>query len=259
LVKERGDRFTEIEERYARYEVFDPTGQKIGKVDDLFVDENGKPEYIGVKMGLLGTRSTLVPWEIARVDEERGRFVVAVDKDRAKDGPAFEDDQEITPEFEDRVRSYYGLGALSGSELRGTYYSDYRDTFRHASEEDELRVQRAEEELKVGTREREAGRLRVRKRVRTEREQLRVPKRREEVHVERVPVEGREAPEAEIGEGEISVPVVEEEVVVEKRPEVKEEIRIRKDLVEEEEVVEADVRREEIDVDDQTTRRRRDR
>jgi uncharacterized protein (TIGR02271 family) len=208
----------------------------------------------------LGTRSTLIPWEIARVDEERGRFVVAVDKDRAKDGPAFEDDQEITPEFEDRVHSYYGLGAFSVSEHRGTYYSDYRNASRRdASEEDEIRVQRAEEELKVGTREREAGRLRVRKRVRTEREQIRVPKRHEEVHVERVPVEGWEAPEAEIGEDEISVPVVEEEVVVEKRPEVKEEIRIRKDLVEEEEVVEADVKREDVDVDDQTTRRRRDR
>jgi stress response protein YsnF len=36
----------------------------------------------------------------------------------------------------------------------------------------------------------------------------------------------------------------------------KEEIRVRKDAVEEEEVVEEDVRREEVDVDDQTTGRR---
>ena len=50
--------------------------------------------------------------------------------------------------------------------------------------------------------------------------------------------------------------MVEEEVVVEKRPEVKEEIRIRKDSVQEEELVEEDVRREEVDVDDHTNRRR---
>ena len=249
MTKERGDRYTELEERFARYEVYDPLGQRIGKVDDLFVDENGKPEYIGVKMGFLGTKSTLIPWEIARVDEEKGCFVVAVDKNRAKDGPAFDDDQEITPEFEDQVRSYYGLGALSVSEHRGTY-GDYRD----ASDEDELRMQRAEEELRVGTREREAGRLRVHKRVSTEREQLRVPKRREEVSVERVPVEGREASEVEIGEDEVSMPVVEDEVVVEKRPEVKEEIRIRKDVVQDEELVEEDVRREEVDIEDQTHR-----
>ena len=74
---------------------------------------------------------------------------------------------------------------------------------------------------------------------------MRVPKRREEVSVERVSV-NREATEAEIGKDEeFFVPVSEEEVVVEKRPVVKEEIRLRKDVVEEEEVVERDVRKEE--------------
>ncbi len=122
-------------------------------------------------------------------------------------------------------------------------------------DEDELRVQRIEEELRVDTREREAGEVRVRKNVRTDQEQVRVPKRHEEVSVERVPVEeGREASEAEIGDEEIEVPVVEEEVVVEKRPEVKEEIRLRKDVVEEEELVEEYVRREEVDIEDHTER-----
>ena len=55
--EERNDRFTALEERFAGYEVYDPTGSKIGKVDDLFVDESDQPEYIGVKMGFLGARS----------------------------------------------------------------------------------------------------------------------------------------------------------------------------------------------------------
>ena len=96
--------------------------------------------------------------------------------------------------------------------------------------------------------------MRVRKRVRTEREQVRVPKRREEVSVERVPVERREATEAEIGEDEFVVPFLDEEVVVEKRPVIKEEIRVRKEVVEDEEVVKRDVRKEEIEIDDQTER-----
>ena len=121
-------------------------------------------------------------------------------------------------------------------------------------DEDELRVQRTEEELVAGTREREAGEVRVSKQVHTEREQLRVPKRHEEVSVERVPVEGREASKAEIGEDEVTMPVVEEEVVTEKRPVVKEEVRIRKDVVQDEELVEEDVRREEVDIEDQTHR-----
>ncbi len=65
--------------------------------------------------------------------------------------------------------------------------------------------------------------------------------------------EGTAVPE--IGEDEIVVPVVEEEVVVEKRPVVKEEVRIRKEVVEESEVVEEDIRREEVEVNDQTPQR----
>ena len=121
--------------------------------------------------------------------------------------------------------------------------------------DDELRVLRSEEELRAGTREREAGAVNIRKTVRIDRESLEVPTRHEEVSVERVPLSS-EAPEAEIGEDEVEVPVTEEEAVVSKRTVVKEEVRIRKDVVEETEVIEEDVRREEIDVEDDTTRNR---
>ena len=114
--------------------------------------------------------------------------------------------------------------------------------------EDELRVQRTEEELRAGTQERQAGEVGVRKSVRTEREQIAVPKKREEVNVDRVPVD--DGTPGEIGEDEASMSVVEEEVVVDKQAVVKEEIRVKKDVVQEEEVVEADVRKEEIDIDD---------
>ena len=69
--------------------------------------------------------------------------------------------------------------------------------------------------------------------------------------------EGELASEAaEIGEDEIRVPLTEEEVVVEKRPVAKEEVRIRKDVVSDTETVEEDVRREEIEVEDETSTRR---
>ena len=108
-MEERGDRFTAIEDRYAGYTVYDPDGDKIGKVDDLFVDENDQPEYIGVKMGLLGTRSTLIPWELVEVREVDSTLIVSADDAHVKDGPTFDDDQDITPEFEGEVYSYYGL------------------------------------------------------------------------------------------------------------------------------------------------------
>jgi len=285
-MEQRSDRFTAIEDQYAGFTVYDQVGEKIGKVDDLFVDESDQPEYIGVKMGFLGTRSTLIPWEAVSSTDDEGRAItVATDKATAKDGPAFDDDREITPEFENEVYSYYGLQQDDSTEERGAY-ADYSSSdpgavgpgmhegdtetgeFRGHSEsdegvaqagsdledEDELRVQRTEEELAAGTREREAGQLKVRKRVRTDRETIEVPTRHEEVSVERVPVEG-EASEAEIGEDEVVVPVTEEEVVVGKRAVAKEEVRIRKDVVEDTEVVEENVRREEVEVEDDTERR----
>src|SRR5215204_3666548 len=262
--EQRTDGFTAIEERFAGYAVYHRVGEKIGKVDDLFVDETDQPEYIGVKMGFLGTRSTLIPWEAVSSTDDAGRSItVDTDKDKAKNGPTFDDDREITPEFENEVYSYYGLSRSASTEESGSYegyYDEANQTTGAAdrtdlADEDELRVQRTEEELVAGTREREAGQLKVRKRVRTDREQIAVPTRHEEVSVERVPVSG-EATEAEIGDDEVVVPVTEEEVVVSKRPVVKEEVRIRKDVVEDTETVEEDVRREEVDVEDDTSRRR---
>jgi uncharacterized protein (TIGR02271 family) len=121
---------------------------------------------------------------------------------------------------------------------------------------EDARVRRSEEEVVgAGVREREAGRVSASKSVRTEREVVRVPKRSEEVEIERVPAEAREAggaTEADIGEEEVVLRVFEEEVVVTKRVVLKEEIRLRKRVVEEEEVVEVDLRKEEVEIDDQT-------
>ncbi len=256
--KERTDAHTAPEDAYAGYPVVDRDGDKIGKVDDLFLDENDRPEYIGVKMGFLGTRSTLIPAGITRADEARGVVEVEAEKSHVKEGPSFDDDREITPEYEREVHRYYGLEGPETTGDRGAYGAHHaeKEQAGHAPRgDDELRVQRSEEELRAGTREREAGSVKVRKRVRTDREQIEVPTKHEEVSVERVPVSG-EAADAQIGEDEVSVPVSEEKVVVDKRAVAKEEVRISKDVVEETEIVEDDVRREEIDVEDATERHR---
>ncbi len=73
-------------------------------------------------------------------------------------------------------------------------------------------------------------------------------------------MEGEEARDQERHDGiteqgdELRVRRAEEEVVVSKRPVVKEVIRIRKHVVEDTKVVEVDVRREEVDTEDETTR-----
>ena len=117
--------------------------------------------------------------------------------------------------------------------------------------EADSKTQRSEEELRAGVRQREAGSINVKKSVRTERDEVRVPNKREEVDIERVPM-NREAPDVELGDEEVVVQVFEEEVVVSKRVVLKEEIRLRKRVVEDEEIVEVDLRKEEIELDDQT-------
>lgn len=113
--QERTSRLTAVGDQYAGYTVRDPNGGKIGKVDDLFLDEDDRPEYIGVKMGFFGTRSTLIPLDACTVDKSRGFIEVNQPKSRVKDAPNFDDGHQITPDYERRVREYYGL---SGAGIR---------------------------------------------------------------------------------------------------------------------------------------------
>ena len=118
----RTDKFTEeVAHRFAGYTVYDQDYEKIGNVDDLFLDESDQPEYIGVKMGFLGTRTTLIPFQMARLNDARQLIEIAADKETLKNGPTFDDDREITPEFENEVYSYYDLQRASTIEQSGTY------------------------------------------------------------------------------------------------------------------------------------------
>ena len=56
--KAHTDKFTEVEDRYAGYTVYDQHYEKIGNVDDLFLDESDQPESDRREDGLPGTRTT---------------------------------------------------------------------------------------------------------------------------------------------------------------------------------------------------------
>ncbi len=58
-------------DEYVSYAVCDPLGKKVGSVEKLFVNGGGEPEYIRIKMGLLGLKSVLLPVLYVAVDEER--------------------------------------------------------------------------------------------------------------------------------------------------------------------------------------------
>lgn len=69
-----GDR-GEASASYAGYAVHDPLGRKVGSVRAVFANGSGEPEYINVKLGVLG-RCVLLPVQGVAVDEERQTFVL---------------------------------------------------------------------------------------------------------------------------------------------------------------------------------------
>ncbi len=133
-----GDRFRQLEQAYNEYTVYDQHYEKVGKVDDIFVDENDQPEYIGVKTGLLGMKSTLVPIELVRVNDRRKLLEIAADEEAIKNAPTFDNDGDITPEYEDQVHGYFGLERPSHMQGSGGY-GGYYDSPTEASREEELR------------------------------------------------------------------------------------------------------------------------
>jgi hypothetical protein len=110
------------------YAVYDSRYERIGKVDDVLIDELDRATYVGVKMGFFGTNSTLIPVELIRVNDKRRLIEIAEDKETIRHAPHFGQDETVTPELEDRVRSYFGMEPLHSSPARGdSYIQDARD------------------------------------------------------------------------------------------------------------------------------------
>jgi len=112
------------------------------------------------------------------------------------------------------------------------------------------KIELREEELTAQKHAVEAGEVKVHKEVTTEHKTLEVPVRHEEVVIERHAVSGQHASSADIREGEeIRIPVMDEEVDVQKRAVVKEEVNVGKRVVQETERVGGDVRKENVRIE----------
>ncbi|MDQ3895802.1 MAG: YsnF/AvaK domain-containing protein [Actinomycetota bacterium] len=116
--------------------------------------------------------------------------------------------------------------------------------------DDATEVIRREEDLDVATRHREAGRVGVRKVVDHEHASTVVPVGTEHADLERYAVDEADSGEVEVlPDGSISIPVFQEELVIEKRLVVRERVIVRKHTVVEDRLVEADLRRERVEVE----------
>lgn len=239
----------ELEEARGR-PVLDSAGEKIGKVEDIYYDEEtNEPEWIGIGTGMFGSKHALVPVQGASLTADG--YTVPYAKDKVKDSPDI-DSEEISQETEAELYSYYGL---QYSEARSD--TGLPEGGPQAGVTDgEGSVTRSEEELRVGKRETEAGRARIRKWVETEPVETDVELRRETARVVREPV-NEPVSGAEIGEDQVEVGLRAEEPVVEKRTVAKERIGLEKDVQTERETVADQVRKERVEVEGDTSEEQR--
>ncbi|MBA3472438.1 MAG: PRC-barrel domain-containing protein [Rubrobacter sp.] len=108
-MEERDGLLTATENRYAGYMVYDDAGKKIGKVEDFFVDEDDRTQYIGVRVASLGPDPALIPMDIARVNEQLRLVEISASKERVKDALTLDDGDETTLAFEQQVECLFGV------------------------------------------------------------------------------------------------------------------------------------------------------
>jgi uncharacterized protein (TIGR02271 family) len=251
-------------------------GEKIGKIDEIYLDEQtGRPEWALVNTGLFGMRSNFVPLTGASSEGEVVR--VEYSKDQVKEAPGVDPEGELSKREEETLYRHYGLeysqresgsglpegsagqpgaagagtGTRTGGDTEAGGRTEAGGTGRFARGEADEAMTRSEEEVRVGTAERERGRARLRKWVETEQVDETVPVRRETARVEREPITDENVDDAtsgpEISESEHEVTLHEEEPVVEKRTVPKERVRLEKDTETDEEQVSETVRKERVE------------
>ena len=230
----------------------DRDGDRIGTIDAIYLDDQtGQPEWALVNTGLFGTKSTFVP--LAQATQTGDEVRVPYDKQLVKDAPRIDPDGHLSEAEERRLWRHYGLDYDRTTRRRATDRGAVGRDVSGPTTDDAMT--RSEEELRVGTAQRERGRVRLRKYVTTEQVQQTVPVRREKARVEREPITDANIDATtscpDISEEEHEVILREEEPVVEKRVVPRERVRLDKDTVTGEEREAEEVRKEQIEVQDE--------
>jgi len=226
------------------WDVFGSDGEKVGDVSDV------QTHYITVSKGLLFKTDLYIPVSaITAVEHDRVYLNVTKDQIEAQGW-------DRIPEVDTTVdRQMVGTGFRDTAEMDTvSTATGYKTT--EVVGEDRLRVPVVEEELTVGKREVEQGRIRVRKDVVEEEQAVNVPLRQEEVHISRRATDSAytgDVPADAFQEVDIEIPVRGEEADVSKQAVVREEVEIHKHVREENQRVADTVRREEVHVDESGT------
>ena len=243
-----------------------PGGEKIGKIADVYVDERtNQPEWLAVSTGMFGSKVSFVPLTGVHRrtddDDKAPYYEAPFDKERVKGAPMAEADGTLSPEEEERLYRYFGINPPSFSSAPEGRMAPTAAGRAQTGNKDAMT--RSEEELRIGTATEERGRARLRKWVDTEHVSKTVPVSHEEARVVREPITEANRDRAmagpDITENTHEVTLSEERLVVGKETVPRERVRLEKETVTEKRPVEADLRKERIEVEGDGTRRDRNR
>jgi uncharacterized protein (TIGR02271 family) len=266
-------------------DVHSTDGDKVGTAGQVYLDDRtGRPEWVTVRTGLFGTKESFVP--LNQADLSGDRITVPFDKARVKNAPRIDPDGDLSPAEEDELYTYYGLTSAGGrlsdtdttTDTAETTSVDRRDRDRDGVYDDvegrtvgrdtsgpttDDAMTRSEERLIAGTRTEQTGRARLRKYVVTEQQQVSVPVSREEARLEREPISdaniGKAMDGPAISEEEHEVTLHAERPVVDTEAVPVERVRLGKETITDTETVDGQIRKEQIELDDDTTARPRNR
>ena len=97
--------------------VFDMTGDKIGNVDNIMIDKiSGRAIYAVMSFGGflgVGEKHHPLPWSALTYDEDKGGYVINIDKKKLESAPNFDRSSDFnwTQDYGKRVDSFYNVGS----------------------------------------------------------------------------------------------------------------------------------------------------
>lgn len=238
--------------------VVDNEGNKIGSIGQVFLDDqSGNPEWITAKTGIFGGAESFVPLREAEVSGDDVR--VPFDKNTVEDAPRIDDPEgHLSEDEEATLYSYFGGSDSVPSQTSSEDRDRGDSTVGHdaSGPTTDSAMTRSEEQVTVGTETHTTGKMRLRKYVVTENVTQTVPVSHEEVRLEREPITDANRGDATSG-GDLTteehdVVLHEERVVVDKETVPVERVRMEKETVTGEEQVDETVRKEQIELDDQS-------
>jgi uncharacterized protein (TIGR02271 family) len=235
-------------------DVFDPNGDRIGAVGQVWTNAAGQPAWVSVRTGFFGMNESLAP--LSNADLSGGHLMVAYSKGTVKDAPNIDAaaDEPLTEAEVATLYRYYGINWDDSylSQPGPTEAGMAGEASEPAAQTDDA-MTRSEEHLNVDTERQAVGKARLRKYVVTEQQQVTVPVSHDEVRIEREPITDANRDAAysgpDISEAEEEVTLYAERPVVTTEAVPVERVRMTKETATEKETVSGEVRKEVIDVE----------